>query len=389
MYSAHASIRPNRGHLLRILLLAIVGLSADHAAAQPANGFVSLLSGDDLSGWVEMGETGAFTMENGTLFLANPRNYPNWLRSEKQYENFVLELEYQAVGWAEGGIYLHAPLHGDPIKSGFKIHLRHEAVVDGARSTGAIYDVQAPITAAANEGEDAWNRLRIHMDWPRLRILLNGTLVQDLHIERSDDLRRRLRSGYFGFEDSGTRFRFRDIRIHELPATAPEWRPLFNGENLDGWQAEGNADWSVSDGKIVTGGGDGVLRTKGTFSGFEFQTYFRATPHANGGIFYRSVDRGSDLPSHYEIQIYNVPTATNPTGSIYGIVPAAGGHCRSGEWCLMQLISDGAYSRVLINGTTVAEASNLALSDSGAIAIQNHSQGVIEYKDLRLKSLGN
>ncbi len=369
------------------LLIALTSLSqsAVPVAAQPGDEFVQLLSGDDMDGWVEMGEPGAFTVEDGTLFLEHPRNYPNWLRSEKQYENFVLELDYQAVGWAEGGIYIHAPMHGDPEKSGIKIHLRHDRTEEGARSTGAIYDVRAPITMASKEDGEAWNRLRIHVDWPRLRVTLNDVIIQDVHMARSDALRRRLRNGYIGFEDIGTRFRFRNVRIRELPPKEREWSTLFNGRDLDGWEAEGEAEWSVADGKIVTGGGDGVLRTVRTFAGFEFRTYFRTTPHANGGIFYRLMDRGPDRPSHYEIQIYNVPTATNPTGSIYGIVPAADGGCRSGEWCLMQLISDGAYSRVLINGTNVAEAHDLVLPDSGAIAIQNHSLGVIEYKGLRVK----
>ena len=371
-----------------VLIVAVTAqaLTAVSTAAQSTGDYVGLLSGDDLAGWVEMGEPGAFTIEDGTLFLEHPNNHPNWLRSEEQYENFVLELEYQAVGWAEGGVYFHAPLHGDPVKSGIKIHLRHERSEESVRSTGAIYDVRAPITAA-NEPGDAWNRLRIDMDWPRLRVTLNDVLIQDVHMERSDALRRRLRKGYIGFEDSGTRFRFRNIRILELPATEAEWTMLFNGRDLTGWEEEGEAEWDVVDGKIVTGGGDGVLRTTGVYSGFEFHTYFRTTPHANGGIFYRLMDRGPDLPARYEVQIYNVPTATNPTGSIYGIVPAIDAGCRSGEWCLMQLISDGPYSRVLINGKTVAEAHDLALPDSGAIAIQNHSQGTIEYKGLQVKDM--
>lgn len=369
-----------------LLTMSGLALCAVPAAAQTGDDFVRIVRGNDLTGWVEMGDPGAFTVDDGTLFLEHPRNFPNWLRSEKQYENFVLDLEYQAVGWAEGGIYIHAPLHGNPIQSGIKIHLRHDRTEEGARSTGAIYDVQAPITIA-NETGDAWNRLRIHMDWPRLQVTLNDALIQDVHMERSDALRWRLRKGYIGFEDSGTRFRFRNIRILELPSSEAEWTTLFNGRDLDGWEEEGEAEWKAIDGKIVTGGGDGVLRTNRTFSGFEFQTYFRTTPHANGGIFYRLEDRGNGQPARYEVQIYNVPTATNPTGSIYGIVPADDGGCRSGEWCLMQLISDGAYSRVLINGKTVAEANDLALPDSGAIAIQNHSQGVIEYKGLRVKPL--
>lgn len=333
-----------------------------------------------------MGTPGAFVVDDGTLWLRDPGNYPNWLRSEKEYENYILDLEYQTQGWAEGGIYIHAPLHGNPVKSGMKIHLRHDRTEEGARSTGAIYDVRAPITLA-NEIDGAWNLLRIHMDWPRLRVWLNGFLIQDLNMELSDALQHRFRKGYIGFEDCGTQFRFRNIRIKELPPSEAPWTALFNGRDLEGWELGGNADWEVADGKIVASGGDGELRTIASFSSFEFQTYFKTDPHANGGIFYRLRER-DDQPNHYEIQIYNVPTATNPTGSIYGIVPARDAGCRSNEWCLMQLISDGSYSRVLINGETAAEALSLALPDTGSIAIQNHSESAIEYKNVRIKPLG-
>lgn len=367
-----------------LLLTAVLTTSA--STAQEAE-FVDLFEGNDLSGWVEMEEPGAFEVRDGVLELSNPHNYPNWLRSERTYENFVLELEYQPLGWAEGGIYLHAPLHGDPIKSGVKIHLRHDRTEEGARSTGALYDVRPPIVLA-NQAGDAWNHLRAEMDWPRLRVWMNDILIHDVQMERDDVLRNRLRSGYLGFEDSNTRFRFRNVRIRELPPSERPWTRLFNGRDLSGWEAGGEAGWTVRDGVLEGGGGDGVLESQQAFSAFEFQTYFRTSAHANGGIFYRRMDR-ADAPSHYEIQIYNVPTATNPTGSIYGIVPAADGGCRSGAWCLMQLISDGPYSRVLINGVTVAESNGLVLPDSGRIAIQNHSQGTIEYKGVRIKSLGD
>ncbi len=369
---------------LFLLLLCTAVIAVPGSSLAQDDGFVDLFE-EGLSGWVEMGEPGAFEVREGMLALNDPHNYPNWLRSERTYENFVLELEYRTPGWAEGGIYLHAPLHGDPVRSGVKIHLRHDRTQEGARSTGAIYDVRPPIVIA-NEPGDAWNRLRVEMDWPRLRVWMNDTLIQDVDMEREEDLRYRLRSGYLGFEDCGTRFQFRNARIRELPSAEQPWTELFNGRDLAGWSAEGEAGWMVRDGVLEAGGGDGVLRTDASFSGFEFRTYFRSTPHANGGIFYRLMDR-PDARSHYEIQIYNVPTATNPTGSIYGIVPASDGGCRSGEWCLLQLISDGAYARVLINGKTVAESHSLAVPDEGRIGIQNHSQGTIEYKGVRLKPL--
>ncbi|PYU88541.1 MAG: hypothetical protein DMG08_25020 [Acidobacteria bacterium] len=115
------------------------------------------------------------------------------------------------------------------------------------------------------------------------------------------------------------------------------------------------------------------------FSSFEFQTYFRTT-HANGGALYRR----SGPSGGYEIQIYSVPGATNPTGSIYGIVGASDVPCRDGEWCLLRFVSDGAYTCVWVNGKKVAESHGLKLPDQGKLGFQMHSHGRIEYADQKI-----
>jgi hypothetical protein len=363
------------------ILILVIGSGVGYAQEEE---FESLFSGEDLSGWVEMGKSGAFSVEDGTLSLSSPENYFNWLRSEQRYENFVLRLEYMVTGFSETGIYLHAPLHGNPVRSGIKIHLRHDQVEEGSRSPGGIYDVQAPITLA-NKPAGEWNEMEIYVNWPTLKVVLNGTVVQHMNMALDEDLRWRLRKGYIGFEDSGTPIQFRNIRIRELPDKENEWTSLFQGDPST-WDTEGEATWRREGDRILGSGGDGVLRTDRSYESYEYQMYFKTGPAANGGVFYRLKDRENQR-SHYEIQVYNVPTATNPTGSIYGLVPATDAGCRSGDWCFMQLISDGAYTRVLINGKTVAKAGNLALPDDGKIGIQNHSQGTIEYKRPRIKQL--
>lgn len=367
--------------LLVTTILCIV--TVGDSTAQDSD-FEPLFNGEDLSGWVEMGKSGAFSVEDGTLALSNPKNYFNWLRSDETYENFVLRLEYMTPGWSETGIYLHAPLHGNPVRSGVKIHLRHDQTREGARSVGAIYDVQAPI-AIANKPTGEWNEMEIYVNWPQLKVTLNGTVIQNMNMALDEDLRWRLRNGYIGFEDSGTRIRYRNIRIKELPDQETEWTELFQGD-ASTWDTEGEATWRREGDRILGSGGDGVLKTDESYDSYEYRMYFKTGPEANGGVFYRLRER-EDARSHYEIQIYNIPTATNPTGSIYGLVPAEDAGCRSGNWCLMQLISDGAYTRVLVNGKTVAKSGALELPDEGKIGIQNHSEGTIEYKRPRIKSL--
>lgn len=366
------------------IILFLFGIStvAAQQAAAPAEGFAPLFNGRDLTGWVEMGEPGAFVVEDGTLFLEQPQNYPNWLRTESEYENFILRLEYLMAGWCETGIFIQAPLYGNLSDTGLKIHLKHERSNQGSRSTGGIYDVLAPITIA-NHPQGEWNALEVSMNWPRLRVTLNGTVVQDVNLESSEDLRWRRRRGYLGFDDLNCRIRYRNIQIRTLPDRERSWTSLFNGRDLTGWEIQGDAHWTVEDGKIVSADGDGFLITRDSFGPFEFETYFRTTPHANGGVFYRWTEERRG----YEIQIYNVPGATNPTGSIYGRVGARELPCRDGDWCLLRFISDGAHTRVWVNGRRVAESFSLTLPDGGRVALQMHSRGRIEYLNPRIRAL--
>jgi hypothetical protein len=360
------------------VLLGLPGLST----AQPVPSPVPLFDGKTLGGWVEMGPPGAYVAADGVLHLKSPRNHPNWLRTDREYENFVLRLEYMLTGWYEGGVLLHAPLYGDQAGTGLKIHLRHDRSTATVRSAGAIYDLVPPL-AQANKGAKEWNALEIRMNWPSLQVTLNGVLIQDLMLDSSDQLRARARRGYIGFEDIGFEAMYRNITISELPATDRPWTSLYNGTDLTGWTPQGAARWTVEGGHLVGSAGDGFLVTDGTFSAFEFQTYFRTSPHANGGIYFR---RG-DSSGGYEIQIYNVPGSTNPTGSIYGRVPAAMLRCRDGEWCQLRIVSDGAYAGVWVNGAKVAESWEMSRPDAGRIALQNHSDGRIEYVGTKVRPL--
>jgi hypothetical protein len=346
--------------------------------------FVSLFNGKDLKGWVHSGDNPeSFRADQGTILCTGAGNYPNWLRSEREYENFVLRFEYLVPGWCETGVLLHAPLYGRASKAGIKIHLRHDEVDEGARSTGSIYDVLPPLTKAAKPARQ-WNQVEVYLNWPQLRMTLNGQKIQDVNMEQEEKLKWRLRRGYLGFQDIGTPVRYRNIEIQELPAQE-KWISLFNGQDLNGWQKSGPAKWSVENGTIVGFDGDGYLLSDASFSNFEFQVYVRTSKRANGGIFTRWQ---SDKMRGYEAQIYNVIEATNPTGSIYGIVPALDPDSRDGEWFLMQIISQGSYQGVRVNGQLVAESHRLDIPDQGKIVLQMHAKGTrIEFLNPRVKLL--
>lgn len=245
-------------------------------AAASENRFVSLFNGKDLSGWVQVGDRPeSFRVDQGVILCTGAGNHPNWLRSEKQYENFVLRFEYLTPGWCEAGVLLHAPLYGRASKAGIKIHLRHDQVEEGARTSGSIYDVSPPLARAAKPSGQ-WNQVEVYLDWPQLRVTLNGQKIQDLNMEQNEQLRWRLRRGYLGFQDIGTPIKYRNIEIRELP-DREKWIRLFDGKSLQGWSSAGSARWSAENGMLVGFDGDGYLISHSSFDNYEFQVYLRTS----------------------------------------------------------------------------------------------------------------
>ena len=73
-----------------------------------------------------------------------------------------------------------------------------------------------------------------------------------------------------------------------IPLTAGEWKPLFNGKDLDGWKAiDGPASsWKVEDGLLFCSGqGSGWLSTAKEYGNYELELEFRVPTNGNSGDF--------------------------------------------------------------------------------------------------------
>src|SRR5438477_2477984 len=80
--------------LIGALLLAAP--SAARAGDRPEAGFVPMFNGKDLTGWVNVNcAPGTFFVKDGEIITTGkPTGY---LRTEKQYENFIAEFEWLHV----------------------------------------------------------------------------------------------------------------------------------------------------------------------------------------------------------------------------------------------------------------------------------------------------
>jgi hypothetical protein len=376
-------VEARRAGLVGLLLL----LGTAIAAGQVPEGFQSLFNGKDLSGWwspTGSFETGGFRVRDGVIEVDGSNRRVPALYTQETYENFILELDFRISPRGNSGVFLHAPLSGRQSRVGFELQILDDhGGKPGIHSTGAIYDVLAPRELASKPAGE-WNHYRIEMDWPKLRVWLNGVQVQDVDLSTHDVLRFRFRDGYIALQNHGSDAAFRNIFVKRLPGKI-QWRDLLAGPSLEGWQAVGQAQWK-RDGDVVRGeGGKGFLVTNGQFDRFELQGYVRRTDEPAGAIRYRWVS-GEEPGYLVEFQARELERQNLlrfRRNQPWWVVPAL-----FGEWVPFQLICNEQYAEFRLDGVIVATIHNHQKVGPGSIALECLGKGEpIEVKGLRLREL--
>ena len=363
------------------------------SALAGADQVVPLFNGRDLDGWeVRTGPESAFYVSEGAIVASPSSTWPAWLSTRKVYENFDFSCEFHFKGWTDGGVYIHAPEHGRPAECGIKINLFHQVDKEPTtNSMGSVFPLIAPRRADLHKAGE-WNRLRILTDWPVLRVWINGEIVQDLKLDAHPELSRRLREGTIGLLALGYPFRFRDLKVRELPSSV-SWVPLYNGPaDMDKWFVSESAERAPVKfeplGRVLRADGVGHIATKELYRDFDLELYIRGARQHNGGVLFRSAGKGLTNPRRYEIQLHDVPEAHYPTGSLYFRKRAKYPNVQDEQWFLFQLSARGRWCQVRIDGETVLEYDQLAYLDPGHIELQAHQAGRwLEFKQVRIRPL--
>lgn len=182
-----------------------------------ASGPRTLFNGKDIGGWVLMygGEwevqDGVLIGKNGTNWTTNPEKSGSWLRTARQYDDFVLELEYAINQRGNSGIFFRSDLVKNPAFTGYEMQI----VDDHGRkptkgSTGGLYDV---VAATKNMSKPAgeWNQVKISAQGQHIQVWLNDEQIVNFQGTRATN-------GYIGLQahDARSVVKFRNIRITEL-----------------------------------------------------------------------------------------------------------------------------------------------------------------------------
>lgn len=219
--------------------------SLSHLSAQGELGFRPLFNGKNLEGWIDVNTTPeTWRVEEGLLICSG---HPiGVMRSDRQYENFILEVEWrhmEAGGnsgmfiWSEG-----TQFGDDPLTKAIEvqmleleyatIHNRTDDYVHGelfpTMGMTAIPDNPRGIRSKSIEkrckGKGEWNKYVVVAVDGTVKLSVNGKFVNGLrNAER--------KKGYICLESEGAEIHFRNIRIMELPAgvtSAEQTAPLVD-----------------------------------------------------------------------------------------------------------------------------------------------------------------
>lgn len=182
--------------------------------------------------------------------------------------------------------------------------------------------------------------------------------------------------------------------------TAPAAIELFNGRDLTGWRALGDARWTVEGGELigeVGGGSQSFLATEAEFSDFMLELELKNELPGNSGVQVRSHQNEKGRVYGYQIEID--PSERAWSGGLYdegrrgwlanlADNPEARAAFRSGDWNHYRIELRGNRIRTWVNGVPAVDTTDEA-DASGFIALQVHSglNTRVRFRNLRLTPL--
>ncbi|HUT29824.1 MAG TPA: DUF1080 domain-containing protein [Sedimentisphaerales bacterium] len=173
--------------------------------------------------------------------------------------------------------------------------------------------------------------------------------------------------------------------------------PLFNGKDLTGFEATGNAKWVVKDGAIIGTQGEnnapGDLLTERAYKDFFVSVTYKVEWPCNSGVWFRY--QSPDKAYQADILEYKKPECYSGTlycpGKMFLAMNTDKGLVNREGWNTISVRAEGNHIQIWINDHQVADVHD-DTSDSGLIGFQVHpgaqlSPNKIIIREVLLKSL--
>ena len=229
----------------------LVAMAMPLYAEEPAQ-FVDLFNGEDLAGWVNVNtDEDTWSVRDGLLVCSGlPIGV---MRSEKQYENFILHIEWRHMeAGGNSGMFLWSAgtvAEGKRLPMGVEMQMLELDWVNQNKGKsgrlppiayvhgelfGALGAKTVPDNPRGDRSKSKENRCKGKGEWNTydavcvdgvIKLSVNGKFVNGVR-ESS------VKKGYLCLESEGAEIHFRNIRILELPPgiiTPEETAPVVDG----------------------------------------------------------------------------------------------------------------------------------------------------------------
>ena len=350
-------------------------------AQDQRQGWVQLFNGKNLNGWKKLNGDAEYKIEGNTITGYSKLKTPNtFLATEKNYGDFILELEVKVDNELNSGIqirsnslkdYRDGRVHGYQVEIDPGPRAYSGGLYDEARR-GWLYPLGTNPKGRRAFRPGSWNKYRIEAIGNHIRTWINGTMCTNLVDDMTAEGFIALQVHSIGKkEQEGTQVKWRNIYVktdnleaeawpvdpevpeisylvNKLSATEKRqgWRLLWDGKTSNGWRGaklDGfpGSGWEMKDGiltVLATDGGEstgpGDIVTEDQFSNFTLELEFMITEGANSGIKYfvdPELNKGTGSAIGCEFQILDDkkhPDAkkgvkgNRTLGSLYDLIPA-------------------------------------------------------------------
>jgi len=182
----------------------VVAHAAVAADGPKETSWQSLFNGQDLAGWSPVHDV-TFVVTNGNLHLVKGMG---WLRTEKQFSDFIFEVEWRAlVPDYDSGFFIRAGLDGKPWpKDGWQVNLKDNSLGGLVKGTKTVVPAETPRMPVGK-----WVKFHLEVRGRKISLDVDGERAWDFGELDAD-------RGYIGIQAENKAFEFRNLRIQELPA---------------------------------------------------------------------------------------------------------------------------------------------------------------------------
>jgi hypothetical protein len=395
-----------------LLTLVVIEASRADESDVKGDGFKPMFNGKDLTGWVNVNcAPGTFFVKNGEIITTGKP--VGFLRTEKQYENFIADFEWMHVNKKEvgnSGFFVWAdplPAVGTPYTRGIEVQVLVNLEKEGYyTSQGDLFSIHGATCKPDRPHPHGWarclpseNRCKGGGEWNHYKVIGKDGVLK-LHVngkEVSGLSMCKPRNGYLALESEGAECHYRNLKIKELPSSNPkpeetadlakDFKNLYTGLDLSGWKADAEVKkhWQPRDWVLHYDGKGKALATEKEYGSAEYIVDFRFPKKGaaacaftlrngkNGEITLRLTD------GQYMLTVKGTGGEAASGGSFQGLKPA-------GQWNRLRASLKGDSVTVTVNGSKLpAEASVNTAPEKGSFQIR--PEGEMDFGNLFVREL--